>query len=174
MDSKITYLRTIGGPAKREHAIVGCSNGQVLKIFVDNSFPIQLYRAPSAVVKCELNVSKKKLAILDFNKNLVGFDLISQAQIFQEVNVGSFSWNSDLEDSIAFSSGGTICIKTGNLAPLNQKSDASIIGFEGFQLFIIKGEAISVMDISQSTTLVKFVEKKDFQMAYKLACLGVP
>lgn len=174
MESKITYLRTIGGPAKRQHAIVGCQNGQVLKIFVDNSFPIQLYRSASAIVKCELNVSKKKLAILDFNKNLVGFDLISQSQLFQEVNVSSFSWNSDLEDSIAFSSGGTICIKTGSLAPLTQKSDADIINFEGFQLFIIKNDSISVMDISQSTTLVKYVEKKQFAMAYKLACLGVP
>ena len=30
------------------------------------------------------------------------------------------------------------------------------------------------MDISQSTTLVKYIEKKEFAMAYKLACLGVP
>jgi hypothetical protein len=82
-----------------------------------------------AIVKCELNVSKKKLAVLDFNKNLIGYDLLSQTQLFQEVNVNSFAWNSDLEDSIAFSSGGTISIKTGNLPPLAQKSDANIIGF---------------------------------------------
>ena len=31
-----------------------------------------------------------------------------------------------------------------------------------------------MMDISQSSTLVKFIEKKEFEMAYKLACLGVP
>lgn len=29
------------------------------------------------------------------------------------------------------------------------------------------------MDVSQSSTLVKFIEKKDYKMAYKLACLGV-
>jgi len=153
---------------------VGLANGQVLKLFVDNSFPIQLYRSTVAVVKCELNVSKKKVAILDLNKNLIGYDLINQTQIFQEVNVNSFAWNSDLEDSIAFSSGGTISIKTGNLPPLTQKSDANVIGFEGFQLFINKNDSISVMDISQSTTLVKYIEKKEFAMAYKLACLGVP
>lgn len=174
LDAHVSYLRTVGGPPKREHALVGLANGQVLKIFVDNSFPIQLYRSAVAVVKCDINVSKKRLAVLDANKNLVGFDLITQTQIFQEVNVSSFAWNSDLEDSIAFSSGGTISIKTSNLAPLNQKSDANIIGFEGFQLYISKGDSISVMDISQSTTLAKFVEKKDFSMAYKLACFGVP
>jgi len=105
------------------------ANGQVLKLFVDNSFPIQLYRSTVAILKCELNVSKKKLAILDLNKNLVGIDLISQSQLFQEVNVNSFAWNSDLEDSIAFASGGLISIKTGNLPALTQKSDANIIGF---------------------------------------------
>ena len=45
-------MRTIGGPPKREHALVGLSNGQVLKLFIDNSFPIQLYRTTVAVVKC--------------------------------------------------------------------------------------------------------------------------
>ena len=52
LDGKVTYLRTIGGPPKREHALVGLANGQVLKLFVDNSFPIQLYRSTVAVVKC--------------------------------------------------------------------------------------------------------------------------
>ena len=174
MDGKVTYLKTIGGPPKREHALLGLANGQVMKLFVDNSFPIQLYRTTVAVVKCEINVSKKKLAILDLNKNLIGFDLITQAQLFQEVNVGSFAWNSDLEDSIAFSSGGTISIKTGNLPALTQKSEANIIGFEGFQLFVNKNDTITVMDISQSSTLVKYIEKKEYAMAYKLACLGVP
>lgn len=74
--------------------------------------------------------------------------------------MNSFAWNSDLEDSIAFTSSGTISIKTGSLPPLTQKSEANIIGFEGFQLYISKNDRISVMDMSQSTTLVKYIEKK--------------
>lgn len=117
-------MKTIGGPPRREHFIVGLANGQVLKIFVDNSFPIQLYRASVGITKCDINVTKKKLAILDLNKNLIGYDLITQAQTFQELSVNSFSWNSDLEDSIAFESNGMVSIKTGNLPPLTQKSEA--------------------------------------------------
>lgn len=30
------------------------------------------------------------------------------------------------------------------------------------------------MDVSQSSTLLKYIEKKEYSMAYKLACLGVP
>jgi hypothetical protein len=29
------------------------------------------------------------------------------------------------------------------------------------------------MDVSQSSTLVRFIEKKDFKTAYKLASLGI-
>ena len=39
---------------------------------------------------------------------------------------------------------------------------------------MIKNENISVMDVSQSSTLLKYIEKKEYPMAYKLACLGVP
>jgi hypothetical protein len=77
------YLKTIGGPPKREHALLGLVNGLVLKIFVDNSFPIQLYRSTIGIMKCDINVNKKKLAILDESKNLIGFDLITQVQLFQ-------------------------------------------------------------------------------------------
>ena len=50
-----------------------------------------------------------------------------------------------------------ISIKTGNLPSLTQKSDAEIIGFEGIEVFINKNGSISVMDISQSSTLVKYI-----------------
>jgi intraflagellar transport protein 122 len=39
---------------------------------------------------------------------------------------------------------------------------------------VIKNDSISVMDVSQSSTLLKYIEKKEYAMAYKLACLGVP
>ena len=32
---------------------------------------------------------------------------------------------------------------------------------------------MNTIDVPQSSTFFRFLEKKDFQMAYKLACLGV-
>jgi intraflagellar transport protein 122 len=32
---------------------------------------------------------------------------------------------------------------------------------------------MNTIDVPQSTTFFRFLEKRDFQMAYKLACLGV-
>jgi intraflagellar transport protein 122 len=140
---------------------------------VDNSFPISLYKSSASIRCCDLNITKKKLALVDTNNNLIVIDLISQAHLYQEMGTQSCVWNSDLEDVLAYSGNGILSIRTGNMPALTQKSDAIVQGFKGFQLFVIKEGQISLMDVSQSSTLVKFIEKKDFKMAYKLACLGV-
>ncbi len=82
-DSSVSCLQIIGGPMKRENILVGLRNGQVLKLFIDNSFPIQLFRGSVEITSCALSVNKKKIAVLDLNKNLTGFDLVSQTQLFQ-------------------------------------------------------------------------------------------
>lgn len=32
---------------------------------------------------------------------------------------------------------------------------------------------MSTIDVPQTSSLLKYIEKKDFKMAYKLACLGI-
>ena len=41
-ESKIKCIKVIGGPAKKENILVGLNNGNVLKIFINNSFPVVL------------------------------------------------------------------------------------------------------------------------------------
>ena len=48
-DSLIRYIKVVGGPAGREGLLVGQSNGQILKIFVDNAFPIELIKQGTPV-----------------------------------------------------------------------------------------------------------------------------
>lgn len=42
MDAKIRYLKNTGGPTKGENIIVGLNNGNVLKVMINNSFPVIL------------------------------------------------------------------------------------------------------------------------------------
>ncbi len=44
MEAQIRYIRALGGPSGREGILVGLKNGQVFKIFIDNSFPISLIK----------------------------------------------------------------------------------------------------------------------------------
>jgi intraflagellar transport protein 122 len=40
----IRYIKVIGGPPKKEGLLVGLKNGNVLKIFIENSFPVVLIK----------------------------------------------------------------------------------------------------------------------------------
>lgn len=52
---------------------------------------------------------------------------------------------------------GQLSIKTGNMPALSQKTEAKVLGFHGFQLFVLKEDKITLMDVSQSSTLVRFI-----------------
>ncbi len=49
MESLIRYIKVVGGPPEREGLLLGLKNGQVLKIFIDNPFPVNLLAINSAV-----------------------------------------------------------------------------------------------------------------------------
>lgn len=96
LEAEITYLCMVGGPSKREHLLVGLKSGEVIKIFINNSFPISLYKASAAIVSCSLNLDKRRLAVIDSNNCLILYDLITKTQLHQENGVHSCVWNVDL------------------------------------------------------------------------------
>lgn len=44
METDITYVKPLSGPAKRESMLVSGKDGSVVKIFMDNGFPIPLIK----------------------------------------------------------------------------------------------------------------------------------
>jgi intraflagellar transport protein 122 len=49
LDAEITCLRVDGGPAGKEGVLLGLADGSVLKIYVDNAFPVDIWRGESGV-----------------------------------------------------------------------------------------------------------------------------
>jgi intraflagellar transport protein 122 len=48
-----------------EGLLVGLKNGMILKIFIDNSFPIQLIKHTSSIRCLDLSYSRGRLAVVD-------------------------------------------------------------------------------------------------------------
>lgn len=49
LEAPARYIRAVGGPAGREGLLVGLQSGTVLKVFLDNPFPIALIRQRAAI-----------------------------------------------------------------------------------------------------------------------------
>lgn len=172
-ESSIRYFKTVGGPPRKEGLLVGLKNGDIFKIFIDNPFPILLLKQNVAIRCLDLSISKRKLAIVDDNSNLTVYDLVTKETLFQEMNVSSVAWNTDAEDILAYSGGGMLSIKMGNFPPNTQKMQGFVVGFKGSKLFVLHQMNMSTIDVPQTTSLIKYVEKKDFASAYRVACLGI-
>ena len=55
--------QVVGGPSGREGLLVGLKNGSILKIYVDNPFPIHLIQQQTSVRCLDLSASRQKLAV---------------------------------------------------------------------------------------------------------------
>ena len=89
---------------------------QIMKIFVDNPFPIVLMKQQTSVRCLDLSaryihtlisfsvlpcltpfLSRTKLAVVDENSTLLVYNLTSKELLFQEPNANSVAWNTHYE-----------------------------------------------------------------------------
>ena len=105
----------------REGMLLGLKNGQVLKIFLDNPFPVHLLTINSAIRCLDLSASRRRLAVVDEHSTCQVFDLANKQLMFQEPNANSVAWNTQCEEMLCFSGGNTLSIKANDFPAHQQK-----------------------------------------------------
>ncbi|KAI8615618.1 hypothetical protein BC830DRAFT_282435 [Chytriomyces sp. MP71] len=173
LDSLIRYIKTIGGPRGQEGLLVGMKNGQIFQIFLNNPFPIPLIKQATSVRCLDLNLSRTRLAVVDDHNMCLVYCLKTKELLFQEPNANSVAWNSELDDMLCYSGGGVLTVKTGSFQSHQQKMQGFVVGFKGSRIFCLHIYNMTTIDVPQSTSLEKYLDKKEFEPAYKVACLGV-
>ncbi|NXM73887.1 IF122 protein, partial [Serilophus lunatus] len=173
MESLIRYIKVIGGPPGREGLLVGLKNGQILKIFVDHALAIVLLRQAAAVRCLDLSASRSKLAVVDENDTCLVYDIHTKELLFQEPNANSVAWNTQCEDMLCFSGGGYLNIKASNFPVHQQKLQGFVVGYNGSKIFCLHVFSMSAVEVPQSAPMYQYLERKMFQEAYQIACLGV-
>lgn len=173
LEAVIRYIKVVGGPPGREGLLVGLKNGVVLKIFVDNPFPMHLIKHKAAIRCLDLSMSRRKLAVVDEASNCVVYDVLTGEQLFSEAGANSVAWNSQMEDMLCFSGNGMLSIKTGTFPLHQQKLTGFVVGFSGSKIFCLQSVAMQTIDVPQSASLYRYIDERDWDMAYRVACLGV-
>jgi intraflagellar transport protein 122 len=57
--------------------LVGLKNGSVLKVFVDNGFPIPIVKQATSIRIVDISADKQKIAIIDDYNSLFVYDIKS-------------------------------------------------------------------------------------------------
>lgn len=120
-----------------------------------------------------MSADREKIAVVDQYSNLYVYNLMTQQLMYQEPNVTQVQWNVEMDDMIAYLGDGQLFIKTGDLQATSQRMLGEIVGFKGSKIFILQSGTINSIDVPQSSTFYRYLEKKSYDMCYKIACLGV-
>lgn len=174
LDAPIWYMKVVGGPPEREALVAGLKNGQVLRIFIDNPFPIGLVQLPTSIRSLDLSASRMKLGVVDDSNTVSVFDLTgTRPMLFKEQNATSVAWNADHEDMLCFAGNGLLNIKTGLFPCHQQKLIGHVVGFKASKIFCLHYVKVTAVDVPQSASMYRYLAERDFERAYAIACLGV-
>ena len=75
LDSEVTFIRIMGGAPKKEGFVVSLKSGAILKIFVDNAFPVQLVKQNTPIRMIDISAGRDRLSVVDEYDNLFVFNL---------------------------------------------------------------------------------------------------
>ncbi|CAI9719013.1 transport 122 homolog isoform X1 [Octopus vulgaris] len=173
LESQMRYIKVIGGAIGQEGLLVGLRAGQIMKIFVNNPFPILLLKLSVGIRCVDLSASRTKLAAIDEQNTCLVYDLNNKELLFQEPAANSVAWNTEYEDMLCFSGNGYLNIKASNFPVHQQKLNGFVVGFSGSRIFTLKMNAITTIDVPLSAPMYQYVEKKLYLEACNIACLGV-
>ncbi|ODN03325.1 hypothetical protein Ocin01_03324 [Orchesella cincta] len=136
LDSHIRYIRSVGGMRGKEVLVAGLKNGQVVKIFLDNPFPVDVVKVPQSVRCVDLNLLHTKIAVVDESSTLFVYDLITKDLLFQEPSAVSVFWNAYYDDLLSYSGFGVLNIKASVFPIYQQKMADKVQDIKGQKSFL--------------------------------------
>lgn len=199
LESAAMCMKVDGGPDGREGVLLGLRSGVVIKVFIDNPFPIELSKRPKPVVYLGVNIYRTVLATVDEANMLTVTDLRTQDTLFSAPGVMAACFNTEVEDlicitgidaSISVLSGvksafsGTEDASSLNFALLGQTRKTHLpelqeqhiygtaLGFRGQKIFCLHRGSLLGVDVPQGINMQRALDNNDIMSAYKIACLG--
>lgn len=93
LDSSIRYIRAMGGPPEKEGLLVGLKNGQIVQIFINNPFPINVLKISNAIRCLDISILRSKLAIVDDKGLCSVYDIRTKQLLYQVISQNIFKSN---------------------------------------------------------------------------------
>jgi len=145
--------------------LVGLKNGQVFRIFLNNSLPLLITTAVSAVRCLDINSKRSKIAVVDDVGRLVVRDVINDTILYQDTGVNSVTWNTHLDSMLCYThTTGGLSVRVGNLPPrAPQNMHGVVVGLCGATAFCLRGNIMHNTPLALGSTMWQFIEAGLFE-----------
>ncbi|CAD6191210.1 unnamed protein product [Caenorhabditis auriculariae] len=173
LDSQIRYIKVIGGAPGRETIVVGLKDGQVYKLFIDNPFAIEVLKLTVPIRCVDLNADRTLVATVDDTSLCSVYDIKTRECLFQEPHCNSVAFNTENENILCYTTNTTLTIRALNYSGHSQRMMGFVVGFSGNKVFCLHMYQMNAFEVPFSIQLYQYIEDKNFEQAFRLACLGV-
>jgi len=200
LESLATCICPGGGLNGSESFFIGCTDGSIVRLFIDNAFLTEVGKCQHSLVGIDVSADRMKLACVDALGSLMVMEIKSQRIVYAATNVSSVYFNSEINDMICFCTSNTIIIGGGNqfvqvvlcsssdgqpssndsgtsnkttgIIPQEVEVSGRVVGFRGRQILSRCEGALLSTEVSQSVNIARAVQQGNFLMAHQLACLA--
>ncbi|XP_013179593.1 PREDICTED: intraflagellar transport protein 122 homolog [Papilio xuthus] len=156
-----------------EVLLLGLLNGQIWRVEPKEGTSKVIVTTPSGVRCLDVSASRSRLAVVDDLSICRVYCLPTSELLYSEENISSVSWNSLCDELLCLSGGGLLSIKAGKFPAATQPLAGSVVGFQGGRVFCLQASAMQSINVPLSHAVHQYVQKKMFNDAYAVACLGV-
>ncbi|CAG4962305.1 unnamed protein product [Parnassius apollo] len=157
----------------KEVLLLGLLNGQIWQVEPREGSSKVTVTTPAGVRCLDVSASRNCLAVVDDSSVCRVYCLPTVEMLYSEENVSSVSWNSLCDELLCLSGGGLLSIKAGSFPAATQPLAGSVVGFQGGRVFCLQANAMQTINVPLSHAVHQYVQKKMFNDAYAVACLGV-
>jgi intraflagellar transport protein 122 len=98
---------------------------------------------------------------------------VKKESISSELKVNQCIFNQDFENMYAVMGDNLLFVKLTDFEGVSIPAAGSLLSFSGSKVKLHFGDNINTVEVPLTSFLTNFLSRKDFKMAYKIACLGV-
>ena len=174
LEAKACCIKADCGQDGDEGFLVGLENGMLLKIYMNNTFPIHMLSHCASIQQVTINSDRTYFALIDKEHRLFLYDIASKEVLFREEGVTSVAFNNEVSTLLCYTGDGFVTVRTPQTnVSYTEEADGVVISFRGYNVFLFYNRSIQNINISLSPIILHLLEEQKFDEAYQTACAGV-
>ncbi|KAL0234360.1 hypothetical protein PCE1_001396 [Barthelona sp. PCE] len=168
----IRYAKVFTSIAGNEVLLIGLKNGDIYRMYLGADFYTHLLTVNGSVRCIDFNANRTKIACVDGLSTLTIYNLKTKTVEYTHKGITTCSFNRYHDDLISFAGQKTMFLKCDKFPIIETSHNGYCVGFQNNKVFLLNFNNVSILDVSFSIDIRRYVSLNEFKKAWKLSTLG--